>query len=124
VKSLNIYAKLPFSSVYVGLPTSKVGITTGWTRGTVTRTCINVSYTGENLVCQNEASYYRQPGDSGAPVFFDGATPVGHHLGVQLLGTHAGPGPDNPNYGVFSSIQGIEADFGITLSVCDPADGC
>jgi hypothetical protein len=48
----------------------KVGIRTGWTYGSVTRTCTDY-FTGgdERLLCQDEANLNSDRGDSGSPVF-------------------------------------------------------
>lgn len=50
---------------------NKIGRTTGWTQGYVTRTCVNTGATGHNvfLLCQYRANGYADEGDSGSPVF-------------------------------------------------------
>lgn len=66
---------------------NKVGRTTGWTQGEVTRTCVNTGVSGSNLVlfCQtfveNEAQIVAG-GDSGSPVF-----KIKGRNGASLLGT-------------------------------------
>jgi hypothetical protein len=54
-----------------GTTVFKVGRTTGKTSGTMTGTCVNVgqSDTSNLLLCEGQASYGAQPGDSGSPVF-------------------------------------------------------
>jgi hypothetical protein len=58
----------------VGSTASKVGRTTGWTRGTVTRTCTDTGVSGTNVVllCQDFVESTVQivaGGDSGSPTF-------------------------------------------------------
>ncbi len=124
--AFEIFNKLPFNFQTVGLPSSKMGQRTGWTRGAITRTCINRAFPGLSLViCQHQASNFRQPGDSGAPFFFDVYNlPVPANLAVHLMGTHVGPAADNINHSVFSTIQGTEDDFAWILKVCNWANNC
>jgi hypothetical protein len=77
----------------VGTRIDKMGRTTGWTWGEVTETCVDipdwfVEYygPGTSLLCQTEANYNSDPGDSGAPVFTwplygDEVTLRGIHVG-------------------------------------------
>src|SRR5439155_20683672 len=59
----------------VGQTANKVGRTTGWGQGVVTRTCTNTGVSGSNIVllCQdfveNGAAQIVAGGDSGSPVF-------------------------------------------------------
>jgi hypothetical protein len=87
----------------------KIGRSTGWTHGTVTRTCIdvNVKDTDVTLLCQYEVAAAGGPGDSGAPVF----EPVpGEEKGI-LTGILWG-GPDDGSSFSFSPIDAIEAEIG------------
>jgi hypothetical protein len=57
----------------VGQTANKVGRTTGWTQGQVTRTCVNTGVSGSNIVlfCQDFVENNLQivgGGDSGSPV--------------------------------------------------------
>ena len=55
----------------VGTVVNKVGRTTGWTSGQVTRTCVNTGVQGSQIMqlCQNFVGAGVDSGDSGSPVF-------------------------------------------------------
>jgi hypothetical protein len=55
----------------VGDLVSKVGQSTGWTRGMITRVCVNLNVVDEDytLICQNQSDLDLSNGDSGAAVF-------------------------------------------------------
>ena len=100
----------------VGTEVNKVGRTTGWTRGKVTRTCTNTSVSGSTvyLFCQSFVSddggaTVVGGGDSGSPVFGSGSS------SVALLGILWGGSSDNKLF-VFSPISAIEQELG-TLTV-------
>jgi hypothetical protein len=90
---------------------NKVGRTTGWTTGQVSRTCANTGVSGSNLVllCQDFVDGNGQivaGGDSGSPVFrieADGsATLLGNLWGGNTSGTQF----------VYSPIANIEDELG------------
>lgn len=95
---------------------NKVGRTTGWTQGKVTKTCANVSVSGTNIVnlCQNivenTAAVIVQGGDSGSEVFVqtsgDNVTLVGLLWGGNTSGTLF----------VYSPLTQVEQELG-TLTV-------
>jgi hypothetical protein len=89
----------------VGTTVQKVGRTTGWTQGNVTRVCATINQAGNNitLLCQNQATYASAGGDSGSPVF--GIYRQGPIWTVALVGLHWGSG------GSFSPIGGKAATF-------------
>jgi len=92
---------------YVGAPLNKVGATTGWTTGTVGRTCYDQANGGNRLfVCQTESyDLNADNGDSGSPVFylFDGPYYGGLVWATEdTLGTTA----------IFSSAQQIRQELG------------
>ena len=93
-------------SASVGQTVSKVGRTTGWTRGSVTNTCVNTGVSGTNIVqlCQTFVSAKVGAGDSGSPVFkgTSGITLVGMLWGGNSSGTQF----------VFSPISNIERELG------------
>jgi hypothetical protein len=110
--SSTVVAKRHHSTLYTGLQVKKEGRTTGRTGGSITQTCVHRPQTSFDILCQHQADYERQDGDSGAPVFiphWDGS--------VALIGIHWSDLP------AFSSLAGIEADLGVTLDVCIPT-GC
>ena len=92
---------------------NKVGRTTGWTRGTVERSCVHTSVSGSTvyLFCQ---TFVTDPGgatvvgsgDSGSPVF----------AGNTLLGILWGGSSDNKLF-VFSPFAAIEQELGGTLTL-------
>lgn len=54
----------------LGQVVDKVGRTTGWNRGVVTHTCVNLSaFPGRLVLCQYLMTNMAGPGDSGSPVF-------------------------------------------------------
>ena len=93
-------------SAAVGQTVSKVGRTTGWTRGAVTNTCVNTGVSGSNIVqlCQTFVSAGVGGGDSGSPVFrgTSGVTLVGILWGGNSSGTQF----------VYSPISNIEQELG------------
>ena len=51
---------------------SKIGSSTGWSQGSVSRTCVDVSPThGVTYRCQMFATYGANDGDSGSPILLD-----------------------------------------------------
>ncbi|MFZ5851891.1 MAG: hypothetical protein ACOYY2_10930 [Actinomycetota bacterium] len=84
----------------------KIGRTTGWTYGPVSRTCTNYRQEGTDIIvlCQDEVTGVSAPGDSGAPVFaWNGAD------GVQLFGVLWGG--DGVRF-VYSPMGQIEGELG------------
>ena len=92
----------------VGQTVHKIGRTTGWTRGLVSNTCVNVNVSGSNItqLCQALVSAGVGSGDSGAPVF----RRQGTGSNVTLVGILWG-GSGSSLY-VFSPISNIEAELG------------
>ena len=90
---------------------NKMGITTGWTWGTVENTCVdhhNGTWPGRyTTTCAYEADLREDPGDSGGPVFtLEGGDAVG------LVGTIIG---SNGDYAVFSRYSRIVSEMGGTI---------
>jgi hypothetical protein len=96
----------------VGDTGNKVGRTTGWTQGTVTRTCVNTGVSSSNIVllCQdfveNNNVQIVGGGDSGSPVFR-----VNRNGSVTLLGNLWG-GNSSGTLFVYSPIANIEHELG------------
>jgi len=95
----------------VGQAAHKVGRTTGWTHGTVTRTCVHTGVSGSNIVllCQDFVENTVQivaGGDSGSNVFrtnlYDSVTLLGNLWGGNSSGTLF----------VYSPIANIERELG------------
>lgn len=97
----------------LGTVVNKIGRTTGWTRGRITRTCVNVNVTGTNItqLCQ---SFVQDPGgaevvdagDSGSNVF-----QIISGNNVRLLGILWGGSADNRTF-VFSPLKQIRDELG------------
>jgi hypothetical protein len=97
---------------WVGLAAWKVGRTTGTTSGQITSQCVdeaqyvfaggNFIDTGRTMLCQVEAAYQSQGGDSGSPVYNE---PFGTRYGI---GIHWG---SDATTAVFSNINYIENEF-------------
>ena len=92
----------------MGQTVHKIGRTTGWTRGSVSNTCVNVNVNGTNItqLCQTLVSAGVGAGDSGSPVF----RRVGTGSNVTLVGILWG-GSGSSLY-VFSPISNIETELG------------
>jgi hypothetical protein len=113
--SLNIAGQFAINGdgvAAVGHTANKVGRTTGWTQGTVTRTCVDTGVAGSNIVllCQgfveNDKAQIVGGGDSGSPVFrIDGGN------NVTLLGNLWGGNSSNTLF-VYSPIANIESELG------------
>ncbi|HEY9506407.1 MAG TPA: hypothetical protein VIQ27_10575, partial [Gemmatimonadales bacterium] len=91
-----------------GQTVHKVGRTTGWTRGGVSATCVNVNVSGTNItqLCQTLVTAGVGAGDSGSPVF---RRQSGTN-NVRLVGILWGG--DGTNLYVYSPISNIEAELG------------
>jgi hypothetical protein len=100
----------------VGQTANKVGRTTGWTQGPVTRTCVDTGVTGSNIVllCQvfveNDNAQIVGAGDSGSPVF-----KIGGGDKVTLLGNLWGGNSSNTLF-VYSPIANIETELGTLIT--------
>ena len=90
-----------------GQTVSKVGRTTGWSRGRVTAVCANTNLSGTNItqLCQDFVTASVGPGDSGSPVFA-----VTGGTNVTLLGILWGG--SGSNHYVFSPLSNVEAEIG------------
>jgi hypothetical protein len=98
---------------------NKVGRTTGWTQGDVTRTCVHTVPFGTNIVllCQDVVAAGRDFGDSGSPVF-QITTPAADPT-VQLRGILwgiSGTRNGTPTF-IYSPIGNVEKDLG-ELTTC------
>jgi hypothetical protein len=95
----------------VGQTANKVGRTTGWSQGLVTRTCTHTGVSGSNIVllCQDFVESSVQivaGGDSGSPVFS-----IAGGNRVTLLGNLWG-GNSSGTLFVYSPIANIERELG------------
>jgi len=95
----------------VGDTANKVGRTTGWTQGTVSRTCVDTGVSGSNIVllCQVFVDAIVGGGDSGSPVF------SGSGSNVTLLGTLWGGNSAGTMF-VYSPISQIKQELGGQLT--------
>ena len=101
------------TSFPIGTVVNKVGRTTGWTQGEVTRTCVHTGVFGSNIVllCQ---TFVSNPGgaivvgggDSGSGVFS-----IRGRDHVRLLGILWGGSGDNRTF-VFSPLKSIQDELG------------
>jgi hypothetical protein len=90
----------------VGQTVNKIGRTSGWTQGAVTRTCVDTGVFGSNIVqrCQTFVTAGVAGGDSGSPVFRQGG---GNN--VTLVGILWG---GSGSSFVYSPITNIEQELG------------
>lgn len=103
----------------------KIGANTGWTYGTVNRTCVDMVRQINDPAYQNLARYVLRCqtevlwsqagyGDSGAPVFkYDTNTRTATLLGLFHGGSSYGAG--NAGYEYYSSMANIRNDLGLPL---------
>jgi len=91
----------------VGDIVDKVGRTTGWTRGEVFATCVDVLVSGTNqvMLCQDLVEGISGGGDSGSPVFQQD----GRSRNVTLLGLLWG---GSEGVWAFSSLENIRFELG------------
>src|SRR5688500_5766169 len=96
------------SNFAIGTVLNKVGRTTGWSQGPVSRTCVNTNVSGSRVhqLCQTFVDAAVGSGDSGSPVFkiTDAATDQ-----VQLVGILWGGGT---GYYVMSPLKQIQDELG------------
>ncbi|HSK18248.1 MAG TPA: hypothetical protein VK912_03865 [Longimicrobiales bacterium] len=88
---------------------NKVGRTSGWTRGPVIGTCINVGVAGASppivMLCQDRVQAYVAGGDSGSPAFEQ----IGGRNPVRLVGILWG---GSASSFVMSAMENIHMEFG------------
>jgi hypothetical protein len=101
------------TSFPIGAIVNKVGRTTGWTQGQVTRTCVNTGVSGSNIVqlCQTfvenaAGATVVGGGDSGSGVFR-----ITSSDNVELVGILWGGSSDNKLF-VFSPLEQIQQELG------------
>lgn len=96
----------------------KVGSVSGWSYGSVYRTCATVQTAANYKVhCSDFASYTRRPGDRGGPVFihYPDFPPSTGGNGVSFLGLHFAADllPNGSNKGgIFSNSNQIRNEIG------------
>jgi hypothetical protein len=99
----------------VGYTVDKLGVTTGWRVGRVTRTCVDIGRYGDTnwvyvLRCQTELDIHGEGGDSGGPVFVYN---IGENT-ARLLGLyHGGSAVGGTNYKYYSPLNNIRNDLGL-----------
>ena len=101
------------TSFATGTVVNKVGRTTGWTQGQVTRTCVHTGVSGSNIaqLCQTFVSnsggaVVVGSGDSGSPVFR-----ITSGDNVELVGILWGGSSDNKTF-IFSPLKQIQQELG------------
>ena len=97
---------------YVGNTVNKVGRTTGWTQGRITRTCANTAVSGSTVyqLCQTFVSDPNggtvvSGGDSGSGVW------TGSGTSAKLVGLLWGGSSDNKTF-IFSPLKQIQQEIG------------
>jgi hypothetical protein len=92
----------------------KVGYRTGWTRGRLNNTCVDLwGVDGGWRFCSDQAAYYTDHGDSGSPVFID----PGDGNSITLVGINWG---SDGSQAAFSPLGGIRQDFGFIKTFNPP----
>lgn len=97
----------------IGTTVNKIGRTTGWTQGKITRTCVNVNVSGTDItqLCQSlvenpGGAQVVDAGDSGSNVF-----QIVSGNNVKLLGILWGGSADNRQF-AFSPLKQIQDELG------------
>ena len=97
---------------FVGNTVNKVGRTTGWTQGQITRTCANTAVSGSTVyqLCQTFVSTSNgativNSGDSGSGVW------TGSGSSAKLVGLLWGGSSDNKTF-IFSPLKQIQQELG------------
>lgn len=101
------------TSLSVGDEVHKVGRTTGWTSGKITRTCVTItsrSVGTSKYICQHFADYNQDGGDSGSAVFVRQRDENGAATdNIDIVGiSHSSSDTES----AFSPIQGVIDDLG------------
>jgi hypothetical protein len=101
--SFRVVGEAP-SNATVGETLNKVGRTTGWSQGPVTRSCVHTGVFGSNilLLCQDFVRASVAGGDSGSPVFR-----ITDTNDVQLYGILWGGGGSDFVYSPMANIQRV-----------------
>ena len=97
-------------SFTVGSTLNKVGRTSGWSGGPVSRTCVNTNVGNIHLFCQTFVDTAVDAGDSGSPVF-----EINSGDNVKLVGIVWGgsrPHPLFTQYFVMSPLSQIQQELG------------
>ena len=94
----------------IGATFNKVGRTTGWSQGPVTRTCVNTNVSGSTVhqLCQTFVQAAVNSGDSGSPAF-----QITSGDAVKLVGILWGGGTD---YFVMSPLASIQKELGSVVA--------
>lgn len=94
----------------IGTVLNKVGRTTGWSQGPVSRTCVNTNVSGSTIhqLCQTFVTAAVDGGDSGSPTF-----KIVSGDQVQLVGILWGGGTD---YFVMSPLASIQEELGSVVA--------
>ena len=95
----------------IGTVLNKVGRTTGWSQGPVSRTCVNTNVSGSTVhqLCQTFVDAAVDGGDSGSPTF-----KIVSGDAVQLVGILWGGGT---GYFVMSPLASIQEELGAVNAV-------
>jgi hypothetical protein len=101
----------------IGTVVNKVGRTTGWTQGEITRTCVNTGVSGSTvyLFCQTfvqnrNGATVVSGGDSGSGVW------TGSGTGATLVGLLWGGSSDNKTF-IFSPLKQVQQELGSVNAV-------
>ena len=102
----------------IGTAVNKVGRTTGWTRGQVTRTCVNTGVQGSQVMqlCQTFVSdaggaSVVGSGDSGSGVWIDTGNGTAKFVGLLWGGSS-----DNKTF-IFSPLKSIQDELGAVNTI-------
>lgn len=93
-----------------GWTVDMIGRNSGWTFGQVTHTCKDLEAGDYHWICQEEATYPSQGGDSGAPVFLWSGDST-----VTLAGIHVGTNVGNGR-AIFTPMSNIEEEIGSLIT--------
>jgi hypothetical protein len=95
--------------LYAGFTIDKMGITSGWTTGEITNTCVEHLFAGGLLQCAYYATTFIDSGDSGGP-FFDYYPARGNDVYIAGF-VHGWIDTSSGRKSVFSSIMGVRNEL-------------
>ncbi len=119
------YIRIAETGVAVaGMQVDKIGVTTGWTSGGVTHTCVTAmvqdDQTLKRVACSDQTLYNASGGDSGAPVFvWLPYNPSEGGIQAGLLGIHSSSEIEG-NSKYFSRVDRIKSDLGGSWEILGP----
>lgn len=112
--TFRIRGEYSYTSNFEGAVLNKVGRSTGWTRGQVTRTCTHENVAGDPILmlCQSRVAAGMFGGDSGSPVFLTYSDGSANLYGILWGGDWNNNTNTTSSYFIFSPMRNVEYELG------------